>query len=396
MARTGRIAARAAGIVLIAFAIWLGAAAWIYSPEYAYRLVAWRESDVGDYLQNFPSRPLSASSNPFRFRAAPDQTIAEALFAQAVGAESLDTFLTRTQTQSLIAIKNDQVVLERYANGWQRESMNTSFSVAKSFVSTLVGMAIDEGLIKGLDDRITSYLPELAQRDDRFNEISIRHLLWMSSGLAYDETGWLLFNGDDPLTTYHPNQRTLALTNTRIEGPPGQTFKYNKYHPQLLGMILERTTNMSVTAWTQSRLWDSLGMEFDGAWTLDSEASAFEKMEAGLNARAIDFAKLGRLYLHQGSWSGRQLLSPGWVALATGVRPADRAPGREGQPRYYGLMWWGVDQDRPRPDFFAAGDHGQFIYISPANDVIIVRMGIEYGVTSSQWIDAFSAVADRL
>ena len=150
----------------------------------------------------------------------------------------------------------------------------------------------------------------------------------MSSGLAYDESGWFLFNGDDPLTTYHPDQRQLALTNTRIAGPPGETFSYNKYHPQLLGMILERTTGMSVTAWTQTRLWDPLGMEFDGAWTLDSEASGFEKMEAGLNARAIDFAKLGRLFLHEGEWDGTQIVSPAWVAHGDRGRSRRSRPGR--------------------------------------------------------------------
>ena len=178
--------------------------------------------------------------------------------------------------------------------------MVTSFSVAKSFVSTLVGIAIEEGAIHSLDDPITDYLPELLERDRRFEQITIRHLLLMSSGLEYDESGSFMFNGDDPLTTYHPDQRHLALTNTRIGGPPGRSFSYNKYHPQLLGLILERATGMSVTAYTQSRLWDPLGMEFDGAWTLDSDASGFEKMEAGLNARAVDFAKLGRLFLHEG------------------------------------------------------------------------------------------------
>ena len=218
--------------------------------------------------------------------------------------DDLDAFLTDTQTQALLVIKDDQVVLERYVNGWQRDSMVTSFSVAKSFVSTLVGIAIEEGAIHSLDDPITDYLPELLERDRRFEQITIRHLLLMSSGLEYDESGSFMFNGDDPLTTYHPDQRHLALTNTRIGGPPGRSFSYNKYHPQLLGMILERATGMSVTAYTQSRLWDPLGMEFDGAWTLDSEASGFEKMEAGLNARAVDFAKLGRLFLHEGAWDG--------------------------------------------------------------------------------------------
>lgn len=391
-----RIAVAAVAALLAAAVLWLAWAASVSSPEYVYRVLAWRASDVGDYLENFPRRTLTASPSPFRFTRSPEDTRGEAVLARALGVNNLSAFLAQTQTQSLIVIRGDQIVLERYVAPWRRESMNTSFSVAKSFVSALVGIAIDEGLIRSVDDPVASYLPELAQRDPRFSNITIRHLLLMSSGLEYAEDRWLVFNGDDPLSTYHPDQRRLALTNVQIERPPGQAFSYNKYHPQLLGMILERTTGMDVTEWTQTRLWDRLGMEFDGAWALDSISSGFEKMEAGLNARAIDFAKLGRLFLQDGRWDGRQVVSPTWVALATGVDARDRAPGREGQPRYYGLMWWGVNQDRPRPDFFALGDHGQFIYVSPANNVVIVRTGVESGIASSRWIEAFASAADGL
>jgi CubicO group peptidase (beta-lactamase class C family) len=379
---------------VLAAGVWLAAASLLYSPEYVVRVITLGESDVNDYLTNFPHRPLTASATPFRFQPAGDDPRVQKVVTSAFGVDDLDAFLTETETQSLIVIKDDRVVLERYANGWGRDSMVTSFSVAKSFVSTLVGIAIEGGLV-GLDDPITTYLPELAERDSRFGQITIRHLLTMSSGLDYQESGWFVFNGDDPLTTYHPDQRRLALTNTRIAGPPGQKFSYNKYHPQLLGLILERTTGMSVTAWTQARLWDPLGMEFDGAWTLDSQASGFEKMEAGLNARAIDFAKLGRLFLREGDWDGTTIVSPAWVATATGVDPSDRAAVPI-PSRFYGLMWWGVDRGSSPPDFYAAGDHGQYIYVSPQAGVVIVRTGVEYGVPSLPWIDAFTGIADGL
>jgi CubicO group peptidase (beta-lactamase class C family) len=393
--RVLRVVAVIVLIPVVAAASWLLAASVLYTPEYVARVIAWGESDVGDYLANFPRRPLTASPTPRPFAVAADKDHVEGILGSALGTDDLDAFLAETQTQSLIAVVDDEVVYERYANGWRRDSMVTSFSVAKSFVSTLMGIAIEEGAVGSLDDPITAYLPELADRDPRFRQITIRHLLLMSSGLDYQESGWFLFNGDDPLTTYHPDQRRLALTNTRIVGPPGESFRYNKYHPQLLGMILERTTGMSVTAWTQSRLWDPLGMEFDGAWTLDSEAAGFEKMEAGLNARAIDFAKLGRLFLHEGEWDGVRIVSPEWVATATGVDAADRGPGAS-DGRYYGLMWWGVERPPGPPDFYAAGDHGQYIYVSPLNGVVIVRTGVEYGVPSSRWVDAFTRAAADL
>ena len=159
-------------------------------------------------------------------------------------------------------IQNGAVKYENYFNNTRRDSIVTSFSVAKSFDSAMIGMAIQEGFIKSVDDPITTYLPELAQRDPRFKLITIRDVLLMASGLDYVKFRPLLFNSDDILTTYYPNQRKLALENTQVIDPPGQYFLYNKYHPQLLGLILERATGMPVTQLPanppvgQSRAWN--------------------------------------------------------------------------------------------------------------------------------------------
>ena len=258
----------------------------------------------------------------------------------------------------------------------------------------------------GVEDAVTDYLPELAERDSAFAQITIKDLLLMASGLDYKEFRWWLLNGDDPLTTYYPDQREISLNNINIVDPPGQYFLYNKYHPQLLGMILERTTGMSVTEYTQTRLWDRIGMEYDGAWALDSEESGFEKMEAGLNARPIDFAKLGRLFLNEGNWDGEQVVSSEWVEESTSLDPAkhnaeyySHAWGPfvyDDGNGYYKYMWYGLLRDGAPADFAAEGDHGQYIYVSPANDMIIVRNGDEYGLSSREWIDGFYRLAEEL
>ncbi|MEZ4570068.1 MAG: serine hydrolase [Thermomicrobiales bacterium] len=390
-----RIAVILPAACLLALGSWLGGAAAVYSPAYVWRVLRWRDSDVGDYLHHFPHRELADSLDPYYFEEAHHEARVEEVFETILDTDDLASFLAENDSQSFIVIKNDRVIYERYFNGWRRDSMVTSFSVAKSFVSTLVGIAIDEGYIASVDDPITAYLPELAERDERFGRITIRHLLTMSSGLGYHADGWYLFNGDDPLTTYYPDQREISLTNIGIEEAPGQRFRYNKYHPQLLGMILERATGMSVTEWTQTRLWSRIGMEFDGAWCLDSNESGFEKMEAGINARAIDFAKLGRLFLQGGRWNGEQVVSESWVETATGTDPAGQAPAFA-DDSFYGYMWWGVPRSGHPPDFIAEGDHGQYIYVSPANDLIIVRTGTEYGIEPAGWVDAFSRAAAEL
>jgi CubicO group peptidase (beta-lactamase class C family) len=284
--------------------------------------------------------------------------------------------------------------------------MLTSFSVAKSFDSALVGIAIEEGFITGVDDPITDYLPELAERDPGFARITIRHLLRMASGLDYDEMGWALFNGDDPLTTYHPDQREISLSNTEIVDDPGEYFQYNKYHPQLLGMILERATGMSVTEYTQTRLWDPIGMEYDGAWALDSDESGFEKMEAGLNARAIDYAKLGQLYLDRGTWDDEPIVPEAWVDASTSLDPdihrAGYYPDAFGGLIYddgdgwYGYMWYGKRRAEGPHDFYAEGDHGQFVYVAPAQRLVIVRNGTDFGIAGSAWVETFWELAGSL
>jgi CubicO group peptidase (beta-lactamase class C family) len=385
--------------------VWVAAGAIVYSPEYVFRTLSSRESSVEDYLDGFPLSPLTASADPYVF-AETESSDATAHLESVFGTSDLDVFLAETDTQALIAIKDDVIVYEGYANGYQRDTVATSFSVAKSFDSTLVGMAIDEGLIGSVDDPITEYIPELLVRDPEFGRITIRDLLLMASGLDYQEFRWWLFNGDDPLTTYYPDQRELAVDNINIIDPPGRYFLYNKYHPQLLGMILERSSGMSVTEYTQTRLWDRIGMEYDGAWALDSEESGFEKMEAGLNARPIDFAKLGRLFLHEGVWEGTRVLSSEWVEEATSLDPATHNADYYSHAwgpfvyddggGYYKYMWYGWLRDGQPADFMAEGDHGQFVYVSPANDVIIVRNGNEYGLTSGEWIDAFYQLAGEL
>lgn len=367
----------------------------VYPREYVWRALAWGESDVGDYLKHFPQRPLTASPSSYRFEMALDERRVSDAFESVLDVDDFETFLTETETQAFIVIKDDRIVYESYFNGWRRESMVTSFSVAKSFVSTLVGIAIQEGFIEGLDDPITRYLPELLDRDPRFANITIRHLLTMSSGLAYREERWGLYNGDDTLTTYHPDQRFISLHNTRMVDPPGEYFQYNKYHPQLLGMILERTTGVSVTEWTQSRLWDPLGMEFDGAWSLDSNDSGFERMEAGLNARPIDFAKLGSLFLRGGTWNGERIVPGDWVALATGSNPSGRVP-TFSNDAYYAFMWWGFTRENEPPDYTALGDHGQYVYVSPTHGLVIVRNGVEFGIESKRWTEAFYRVASKI
>lgn len=192
-------------LVIGLIVLFLAIAILVYTPEYVYRTVVWQGADAFDW-QKFPSHPLNAAQTTYHFEVAPDPRVAE-LFEQLSGAEEGGVFLEKNHTQAFIVIQGGKILYENYFNHTQRDSIVTSFSVAKSFDSALIGIAIQEGYIKSVDDPITRYLPELAERDSRFNEISIRHLLLMPSGLEYVEFRPLLFNSDDILTSYYPDQR---------------------------------------------------------------------------------------------------------------------------------------------------------------------------------------------
>jgi CubicO group peptidase (beta-lactamase class C family) len=375
---------------------------------YVSRIIAWREADFHDFGR-FPSRPVSAGPNEFSFKPPPEKTPqflrtvtyrrdapdpktpreSMATPLDAVGgkkvSEPLDKFLADTDTTAFLVIRDDALLYEGYFNGYDRQSTQTSFSTAKSFVSALVSIAIEEGYIGGVDDPITKYIPEL--KGQGIVEITIRDLLTMSSGLKYsgEGSGGGPF-GDDAKTYYDPNLRELALT-IEPEVEPGKRWEYNNYHPLLMGLTLERATHRHVATYLSQKIWRPLGMEADGSWSLDSRADGFEKMESGINGRAIDFAKFGRLYLNEGEWDGKQMVPAGWVEqstrLDTTTDPAD----------FYQYFWW-VDVVHPeRGRFMARGNFGQFIYVAPDKDLVIVRFGEDYGY--NRWPELLRSIANK-
>ena len=371
-----------------------------YPAEYVNRVLRWGNADVYDF-QKFPERMLETSGTPFEFSVKLDEERVRDQFELASGIDDLDLFLEKNRTQALIVIRDDEILYEEYFNGTSRESIVTSFSTAKSFTSTLIGIAISEGYIHSVNDPITNYLPELAERDPAFAKISIRDLLMMSSGIHYAEFPFV--NGDDAKTYYYPDLRQLALENTQIEGSVGETFHYNNYHPLLLGMIIERATGSSVANYLQEKIWKPIGMAYPGSWSLDE--AGFEKMESGINARAIDFAKFGRLMLHSGNWDGVQVVPAGWVAESTQEDLSidyvnyyyDDFIFTNGQG-YYKYMWWGIQRDAEHYDFMALGNHGQFIYVSPHKNLLILRFGESYGEFGGAqgWVDMFYEFSSQL
>ena len=360
---------------------------------YLTRTIFWGESDYKD-LERFPARTIHNAPPASRF----DKLPADNLYAsqiEAIGRDSsngsFDRYLEASGTTAFLVVHDDKLLYERYFNGYDQRSVNTSFSMAKSFASALVGLAIDEGYIKSIEEPITNYLPELLKKDKRFKSITIRHLLTMSSGIKYEEGATLPWSeaADDTKTYYSTDLRELAL-NCQIEGTPGQYFEYNNYNPLLVGMILEQATGTHVSRYLQEKLWKPMGMEADGSWSLDSKEDGFEKMESGVNARARDFARFGMLFAKEGDWRGKQLISREWVGAST--RPdTSTDPSQD-----YQYFWW-VSTPEGKNHFSAQGNYGQYIYVAPEKDLVIVRLGKEEGEKGyGYWTDLFDQLSTKL
>ena len=307
-----------------------------------------------------------------------------------------ETLLERSQTTVFIVLKNDTILYEKYFNGFHKDSIFTSFSVAKSVVSTLVGLAISDGVIKSEDDKITEYLPELMKKDSLFSEISIKDLLSMSSGLAYSHDG---FPSDDEFTYQSPDLRSATLEHVRILEQAGKHWLYNNYNPLLLGMILERTTGKPVSKYAEEKLWKKMGGS-NASWSLDEHG--FEKMESGINCHAHDYARFALLLLNKGKYNGIQVIPESWVQKST--QPQGRPEGYYDylleNNMYYNYLWWGKFREGQENtnDFFGMGNKGEYVYVCPRKKYIIIRLGFEYGFTpgSLSWPAMFYEFATAI
>ena len=310
----------------------------------------------------------------------------------------LDTNLSRSFTAAFLVIKNDSIIYERYFNGFSQSSLLPSFSVAKSFVATLVSIAAEEGNIKSLQESITTYIPELYKKDKRFAKITIQHLLDMKSGLHFNEGSYGM--KDDAIKLgFRPNLLKHAL-KIKVEREPGQVFNYQSINTELLALVVERATGKKLSAYLQEKIWQPLGAEYGATWNVDSKKHQQEIAFAGLNATARDFAKLGQLYLQNGQWKEKQILSPTWVQTVNNADSMHKANGYKNQ--WWSSLNYAYFQDSLaalsfknktpyatslkksskgyrvgyRTDAFSAeGILNQYIYINPEKNVVIVRLG---------------------
>ena len=319
----------------------------------------------------FPTSKLSASKEPLTFEEVKSVDLPSSFILRDKPVD-VDEFLSRTGTSALLIVKDGEIHYENYWLTGGKDVKWMSMSVAKSFISALVGIAIEQGYVDSVNDSITKYVPQL--ENSAYEDVRIKDVLQMSSGARWNE------DYSDPDSDVMRSAKILAtggslddfsasLTN---ELKPGTFNRYNSTDTQVLGMLLREATGISVTKYMQEVLWNPMGAESDAYWLLDSEN--MEMVYAGLNATARDYAKLGELFRLEGKINGKQLVPRKWVKASITPDAPHLMPGENPLsdfPLGYGYQWWIPDDSG---DFTAIGVYNQFVFVSPENNVVVVKL----------------------
>jgi CubicO group peptidase (beta-lactamase class C family) len=370
------------------------AAALVYSTSVAYRYVdqaldrggyfdpsirdaEWHQQGQRTLSEAFPTRTVSRGG-PIAVLPESPLELGGVTYEHGGERNTFAEFLDRNHTQGIVVLHRGALVYERYFEGADDGSRFTSWSVAKSFTATLVGMALADGKIRSLDDTLESYIPAL--RGTAYEGVTIDQALRMRSGVAFSEE---YTDGGSDIASFMRGSviEQFASADLLAAGyprsvEPGTVFNYNTAETQILGWLVREVTQRSHAAYLEEKLWRPLGMEHDATMVLDRPGPDGVAL-AGccLNASLRDWARFGQLHLQNGVWQGRRLLAESWIVQATTS---------DGDPEaFYGYQWWLFDEGR----YSAEGVHGQFIYVDPAHDLVIAKAS----VWPTAWDDAMAS-----
>jgi len=300
---------------------------------------------------------------------------------------SLNQFVKLHKTISFAIIRNDSLLFEYYDNNYSATTNVSSFSIAKSYITMLIGIAIDEGFIKSVNDPITDYISEWKYKAG-YNLITIKDLLRHTSGLKFTEN---IFNPEsDQLEFYYGTNLRKSILGSTIKEPPGQHFDYQSENPSLLALIIERATGSKVSNYLQKKIWSQIGTEAPALWSTDRiDSAAIEKAFCCLNARTFDFAKFARLLLNKGNWNGKQIIPRHWIEESITSTTSN------GGKISYGYNL-GIGPDAYN-SFYPIGLYGQLLYIYPKKNLIIVRFGnADLSYNPNYWKEIMIQLIDQL
>ena len=279
-----------------------------------------------------------------------------------------DFLFQNTSTTSFLVVRNDTIIFKRYMNGVKEGENTQLFSVTKVFVTALLGMVIKDKFIADAEIPVTRYFQDL--KNPTFNQLTLRHLAQMQSGLNYDEYGKIF----QTLQYYYNKNLTRSIYGAQFDTPPGMQFMYKSIDTQILGECIKKSLgNKEFLEYLYERLWNKLGMQDTAYWALDSKLTRNPKYYGGLNMSARDLAKFGIMVLHDGRYKGKQLLPGTWFNYCDDTLHRCREEDK------YCMGWYYSVDDNESDVYYAAGFNGQIMLINETRNVIVIRLGKDRG-----------------
>jgi CubicO group peptidase (beta-lactamase class C family) len=278
--------------------------------------------------------------------------------------QDVDDWITERDVTALVVLKDGQIAYENYFKGTEPDDLRISWSVAKSYLSALVGILLEEGAIASLDDQVTQYAPALT--GTAYDGATIRNVLNMASGVVFDED-YLDKNSD-----INRMGRVIALGGELDEftaslddrfAEPGTQWQYVSIDTHVIGMVVRGATGQSVADLLSEKIIVPMGLELEPYYLTDGAGVAF--VLGGLNLTTRDYARMGQMFLQDGRYNGKQIVPADWVDASTRAT-APTKPGAIG----YGYQWW-IPKDAVAGEFMARGVYGQYIYVNRDAGVVI-------------------------
>lgn len=366
-------------ILLAILVLLLAAGVWYYPKlmRVNHTLSFFEEEVIVDNFRNidvdFPYNELPAARKTISFPENTSESVLPATFSYGrAAAIKAEDYLEATYATGLLVLQDDTIRHEAYFRGHTPETPQIVWSVSKSFLSALFGIAVGEGHIDNLEQKVEEYCPELI--GSGYEGVRIKDVLQMSTGVGFNEDYadfWSDINRWGRGFAWGSSQDEFAASLVR-EREPGTFHHYVSINTHVLGMILVRATGRSVTDYAQEKLWEPLGMEHTSYWLKDDHG--MEMALGGLNTTVRNCAKIGSVFANDGRFRGRQIVPAEWVRASVTPDAPHLQPGVRDNSSHdlgYGYQWWVPAGDQR--EFLAVGVYNQFIYVNPTTNTVVVK-----------------------
>ena len=339
-----------------------------------------------------PTKKISAGGDVFQFSQEDNAKLSEGFTFEKVYYPTAD-FIEKTKTTAMLVIKDDVIKYEKYFMGGDENTLFSSNSMGKSFVSALMGIAVDEGHVGSVEDPLGKYIPEFA--GTALETIPIRACLQMASGIDFNEDTDM--NGFS-MKTLMGTPAMKVIAKYGVQDAPYTYRRYQSINTEILGKVITNATGRSLAEYMEEKLWKRMAPAHDAYWTL---SNGTELAMGGLSVSLRDYARFARLYLNEGSYNGEQILSRAWVRDSLNVSAEYSKPGANHDAYNaigYGYQWWVPEGNVG--EFMAIGVYGQWIYVNPTSRVIIVKTSADPNFMEKGYelkhVEFFRAIADAV